>query len=54
MSLRKFNELKPVLAERGTSLKLKGKIYKACAQSVLVYESETWPLKEEDIYIFVY
>ena len=44
----KFNELKPVLAERGTSLKLKGKIYKACVQSVLVYGSETWPLKEED------
>src|SRR3989454_3745714 len=30
----KFNELKPVLAEMGTSLK--GKIYKACVQSVLV------------------
>src|SRR5207244_4086203 len=44
----KFNELKPVLAERCTSLKLKGKIYKACVQSVLVYGSETWPLKEED------
>src|SRR5207244_1030415 len=43
-----LNELKPVLAERGTSLKLKGKIYKACVQSVLVYGSETWPLKEED------
>src|SRR2546426_8239128 len=26
----KFNELRPVRAERGTSLKLKGKIYKAC------------------------
>src|SRR5207245_289821 len=44
----KFNELKPVLAERGTSLKLKEKIYKACVQSVLVYGSETWPLKEEE------
>src|SRR2546426_218506 len=44
----KFNELKPVLAERGASLKLKEKIYKACVQSVLVYGSETWPVKEED------
>ena len=43
----KFNELKPVLAVSGTSLKLKGKIYKACVQSILVYGSETWPLKEE-------
>ena len=44
----KFNELQLVLAERGTSLKLKRKIYKACVQSVLVYGSKTWPLKEED------
>ena len=29
-------------------MKLKGKIYKACVQSVLVYGSETWPVKEED------
>ena len=43
----KVNKLKPVLAEMGTSLKLKGKIYKACVQSVLIYGSETWPLKEE-------
>lgn len=44
----KFNELKPLLALRGTSLKLKGKIYRACVQSVLVYGSETWPMKVED------
>jgi len=44
----KFNELKPVLATRGISLKLKGKIYRACVQSVLVYGSETWPMKVED------
>src|SRR5207245_6771342 len=44
----KLNELKTVLAERGTSLKLKGKIYQACVQSVFVYGSETWPVKEED------
>ena len=44
----KFNEPKPVLAEKGTSLKLKEKIYKACVQRVLVHGSETWPVKEED------
>src|SRR5260221_223706 len=44
----KFNELKSFLASRGTSLKLKGKIYRACVQSVLVYGSETWPMKVED------
>ena len=30
----KFNELAPVLTKRGVSLKLKGKIYEACVQSV--------------------
>ena len=46
----KFNELAPVLTKRGVSLKLKGKIYDACVQRVLVYgitrlelwKRETW------------
>ena len=41
----KFNELAPVLTKRGVSLKLKGKIYDACVQRVLVYGSETWAYK---------
>ena len=36
---RKFNELAPVLTKWGVSLKLKGKIYDACVQRVLVYGS---------------
>jgi len=44
----KFNQLRPILAARGFSLKMKGKIYRACVQSVLVYGSETWPMKVED------
>ena len=44
----KFNELALILTLRGASLRLKGKIYRACVQSVLVYGSETWPMKEED------
>ena len=43
----KFNELAPVLTKRGVSLKLKGKIYDACVQRVLVYGSETWAIKAE-------
>src|SRR5438445_8277834 len=35
----RFNELKPVLAERGTCVRLKGKVNKACVCSVLVYVS---------------
>jgi hypothetical protein len=45
----KFNELAPILTSRGASLKLKGKIYRSCVQSVLVYGSETWPMKAEDM-----
>ena len=45
----KFRELGPVLTERGASLKLKGKIFTACVQSVMVYGSETWPMRVEDI-----
>ena len=44
----KFNELMPILTMRGTSLKVKGKIYKACVQSVMMYGSETWAIKVED------
>ena len=42
----KFRELSLFLTLRGMSLKLKGKLYSACVQSVLVYGSETWALNE--------
>ena len=45
----KFRELSPILTARGASLRIKGKIYKSCVQSVLVYASETWATKVEDI-----
>src|SRR5271163_3132624 len=45
----KFNDLSPILARRGYPLRLKGKIYKACVQSVLVYGSETWAVKVNDV-----
>ena len=45
----KFRELMPILTSRGASLKVKGKIYKACVQSVLIYGSETWPVRVEDL-----
>src|SRR6267154_2479867 len=37
----KFMELKMLLTARGASLRVKGKIYRACVQRVLVYGSET-------------
>jgi len=45
---KKFTELSPILTTRGASLKLKGKIYRACVRSVMIYGSETWPMKVED------
>ena len=44
----KFNELMLILTMRGTSWKVKGKIYKACVRSVMMYGSETWAMKVED------
>jgi hypothetical protein len=45
----KFNDLSPILTARGYPLRLKGKIYSACVQSVLVYGSETWAMKVNDV-----
>src|SRR5664279_3103439 len=45
----KFRELAPILTSRGASLAVNGKVYKACVQRVLVYGSETWPIKVEDM-----
>ena len=44
----KFWELSGFLIGRGVSLKLKGKIYKACVQSVMVHRSEIWTMRVED------
>ena len=43
----KFRKLASILTSRGASLYVKGKIYKACAQRVLVYGSETWSINVE-------
>ena len=45
----KFGELLDILAEKGVSLKVKGLLYRACVQSVMVYGSETWPTRVEDM-----
>ena len=45
----KFREFAPFLISRGASLKLKGKIYRCCVQSVMVYGSETWATKVADV-----
>src|SRR5206468_9226848 len=45
----KFRELAPILTVRGMSLNLKGRIYRACVQSVMVYGSETWAMKVSNL-----
>src|SRR2546425_9504076 len=45
----KFMDLKMLLTARGASLRVKGKIYRAYVQRVLVYGSETWPMKKDDM-----
>ena len=41
----KFKEVSSILTARGASYRIKGKIYKACVQSVLKYGTETWAMK---------
>ena len=44
----KFRELSPILTARGASLKVRGKVYRACAQIVMMYGSKTWAVEVED------
>ena len=45
----KFRDLSLILTARRASLKLKGKVYRTCVQSVMVYGSETWAMKADDM-----
>ena len=45
----KFRELLPLLASRSLPLLTKGKVYQSCVHSVMLYGSETWPVKEDDV-----
>ena len=46
---KKFRELLPLLTKRGVSFRVKGQLYAACVRSVMLYGSETWAVKEEDV-----
>jgi hypothetical protein len=45
---KKFKELCGVLYGRKWSLKLKGKVYKACVRTAMVYGSETWVMTKAE------
>ena len=41
---KKFQEMAPFLSSRAPSLKMKGRVFKACARSALLYGSDAWPM----------
>ena len=45
----KFSELSDLLIGKGMSLRSKGIIYTRCIRPAMLYGSETWPTKIEDI-----
>ena len=44
-----FKDLSPILRAQGASYCIKGKIYRACVQSVLTYGTETWAMKKANL-----
>ena len=47
----KFRECSEILKGRRFSLKMKGKIYKSCVRSGMLYGSEAWCLREKEMTI---
>ena len=50
---KNFHSLLPVLTNSGILLKVRGHAYNACIHSVLLYASETWVVKLDDIHQLV-
>src|SRR5260221_12531686 len=44
---KKLRELSPILTRKGSSLLLKGEVYRSCVRSCMIYGSETWPIRAE-------
>ena len=47
----KFRECGELLNSKRFSLKLKGMVYRSCVRSVMLYGSETWCLRENEMAI---
>jgi hypothetical protein len=45
----KFRELGSIITRKGMSIKVKGRVYDACVRSTLLYGSETWAVKVEQV-----
>jgi len=46
---KKFKDLSPILTDKKVSLHLKGKLYQSCVRPCMIYASETWAFKQEDL-----
>lgn len=46
---KKFRELVPFLISKATPLWMKGQVFDACVRSCMLYGSETWAMKVEDL-----
>merc|ERR1711974_150463 len=44
----KLRNLLPLLTSKAVPSKVKGELYKACIQTVMLYGSDTWPTKVKD------
>ena len=42
-----FKEFAELLTRRGVPLKQMGRVYRTCVQSVMVYASEAWAIRDE-------
>ena len=47
--MKKVQRTSPITRLKAISLKVRGKLYKTCVHSEMLYGSETWPVKPKDI-----
>ena len=45
----KFRELLPLLASKGLSLRVKGRLYDACVRTAMLHGCETWAVTADDL-----
>jgi len=45
----KFRQLLPLLTNKDVSLMMRGRLYSSCVRSSMLYGSETWPVRKENV-----
>jgi len=49
LNWNKFRQLVPLLTNKDVSLILRGRLYSSYARSSVLYGSETWPVRKENV-----